>query len=92
VPSLQTGFPPEARRLPLIGMDYDPRTDVLIFILGELSHLIRASPEIYVDEEVLGAITPADYRRRLRAPDRHVSRTTTASEGGIDRNQGGTDR
>ena len=54
VTSLQIGFQPEARRLPLIGISYDPKSDVLELLLGELEHLIRAPREFYVDEELLG--------------------------------------
>jgi Family of unknown function (DUF5335) len=54
VVSLQIGFQPEARRLPLIGISYDPKSDVLELLLGELEHLIRAPREFYVDEEPLG--------------------------------------
>ena len=54
VASLQIGFQPEARRLPLIGISYDPKSDVLELLLGELEHLIRAPREFYVDEEPLG--------------------------------------
>jgi Family of unknown function (DUF5335) len=52
--SLQIGLQPEARRLPLIGISYDPKSDVLELLLGELEHLIRAPREFYVDEEPLG--------------------------------------
>jgi Family of unknown function (DUF5335) len=54
VASPQIGFQPEARRLPLIGISYDPKSDVLELLLGELEHLIRAPCEFYVDEEPLG--------------------------------------
>jgi hypothetical protein len=54
VASLQIGFRPEVRRLPLIGISYDPKSDVLGLLLGELEHLIRAPREFYVDEETLG--------------------------------------
>jgi Family of unknown function (DUF5335) len=54
VASLQMGFQPEVRRLPLIGISYDPKSDVLGLLLGELQHLIRAPREFYVDEELLG--------------------------------------
>jgi hypothetical protein len=37
VASLQIGFQPEVRRLPLIGISYDPRSDVLGLLLGSLS-------------------------------------------------------
>jgi hypothetical protein len=56
VGSLQLGFQIEARRLPLIGMSYDPKSDVLTLLVGDLSHMIRAPRELYVDEEPLGLI------------------------------------
>jgi hypothetical protein len=52
--SLEIGFQPEAQRLPLIGISYDPKSDVLGLLLGDLEHLIRAPREFYVDEEPLG--------------------------------------
>ena len=54
VASLQIGCQPEARRLPLIGISYDPKSDVLELLLGELEHLIRAPREFYVDDDPLG--------------------------------------
>ena len=54
IASLQVGFQPEARHLPLIGMSYDPKGDVLELLLGELEHLIKGPREFYVDEEPLG--------------------------------------
>jgi hypothetical protein len=56
VASLQLGFQTEARRLPLIGMSYDPKNDVLTLLVGDLSHMIRSPRELYVDEEPLGLI------------------------------------
>jgi hypothetical protein len=56
VASLQLGFQIEARRLPLIGMSFDPKSDVLTLLVGDLSHMIRAPRELYVDEEPLGLI------------------------------------
>ncbi len=55
--SLQLGSQLEARRLPLLGMAYDAKSDVLELLLGELDHLIQAPREFYVDEEVLGVIS-----------------------------------
>lgn len=55
--SLQIGFQSEARRLPLFGMSYDPRSDVLELLVGDLSHMIHAPRELYVDEEPLGLTT-----------------------------------
>jgi hypothetical protein len=54
--SAQIGFQSEARRLPLLGIAYDPKNDVLQLLLGELDHLIRAPCELYVDEEPLGTV------------------------------------
>jgi hypothetical protein len=52
--SLQIGSQFEARRLPLLGMAYDPKSDVLEMLIGELDHLVRAPRELYVDEELFG--------------------------------------
>jgi hypothetical protein len=54
VASLEVGFQTEAQRLPLIGMSYDPKSDVLTLLVGDLSHMIHAPRELYVDEEPLG--------------------------------------
>ena len=56
VSSLDVGIQTEARRLPLIGMSYDPKSDVLTLLVGDLSHLIHAPRELYVDDEPLGLI------------------------------------
>ncbi len=56
VSSLDVGSQTEARRLPLIGMSYDPKSDVLTLLVGDLSHTIHAPRELYVDEEPLGLI------------------------------------
>jgi hypothetical protein len=57
VASLQVGFQLAAHRLPLIGMSYDRKSDVLELLVGELEHLIRGPRELYVDEEPLGLVT-----------------------------------
>jgi hypothetical protein len=56
IASLQIGAQLGARRLPLIGMSYDPRDDVLQLIVEGLEHLIRAPCEFYVDEQPLGPV------------------------------------
>jgi hypothetical protein len=56
IASLQIGAQLGARHLPLIGMSYDPRNDVLQLMVGGLEHLIRAPCELYVDEQPLGPI------------------------------------
>jgi hypothetical protein len=56
VASRQIGSQVEARRLPLFGMSYDPKDDVLELLVGELHHLIWAPREFYVDEAPLGVV------------------------------------
>jgi hypothetical protein len=50
-------------------MSYDPKSDVLELLVGELEHLIRGPREVYVDEELLGfvalQIIDADGGRRI---------------------------
>ena len=57
VGSLQIGFQLEAHRLPLLGISYDAKNDVLELIVGELDHLIHAPRELYVDEEIFDMIS-----------------------------------
>ena len=57
VASLQIGFQLEAHRLPLLGMSYDPKSDVLELLVGELDHLVHAPRELYVDEGFFGAVS-----------------------------------
>jgi hypothetical protein len=57
VASLQIGFQLEAHRLPLLGISYDPKSDVLELLVGELDHLIYAPRELYVDEGVFDMIS-----------------------------------
>jgi len=55
--SLEIGAQPEVQRSPLMGMSYDPKSDVLQVLLGEVSHLVHGPRELYVDEELLGAVS-----------------------------------
>ncbi len=57
IASQEIGFQIEARRLPLLGMVYDARSDVLEILVGELDHLIRSPREFYVDEEPVGILS-----------------------------------
>jgi hypothetical protein len=57
IASLQIGAQLEARHLPLLGISYDPKSDVLELLVGELEHLIRAPREFYVDEELFGLVS-----------------------------------
>ena len=57
IASLQIGSQFEVHRLPLLGMAYDPKSDVLELLIGELDHLVRCPREFYVDEELLGVVS-----------------------------------
>ena len=48
--SLALGDQVEARWLPLLGLVYDPKDDVVEVALDGLDHLIRRPRDIYVDE------------------------------------------
>lgn len=69
IASLEIGFQLAARRLPLLGMSYDRRNDVLELLVGELEHLIHGPREMYVDEDPLGLIAfqiiDAEGRRQI---------------------------
>ena len=56
VVSLEIGAQPEVQRLPLSGMSYDPKSDILQVLLGEVSHLVHGPRELYVDDEWIGAV------------------------------------
>src|ERR1700750_1230659 len=56
VVSMEIGFQPEARGLPLIGISYDPHSDVLHLLLGTVSRPIQSPRGLYVDEQPLGII------------------------------------
>jgi hypothetical protein len=52
--SLKLGDQAAAEWLPLIGITYDPRSDVLEVALEEYDHLIQKPREIYLDEGPAG--------------------------------------
>lgn len=54
VAALNLGDQTEAEWLPLIGITYDPRDDVVEVALEEFDHLINKPREIYVDSEADG--------------------------------------
>jgi hypothetical protein len=75
VASLALGVQVEAEWLPLLGIVYEPRKDVLEIALEGLDHMIRRPREIYADEEgivlaSLEIVDGADVRHivRLREP------------------------
>ena len=51
IASLALGAQIEAEWLPLLGIVYEPRTDVVEIALEGLDHMIRRPREIYADEE-----------------------------------------
>jgi hypothetical protein len=75
VASLALGVQVEAEWLPLLGIVYEPRTDVVEIALEGLDHMIRRPREIYADEEGIGLasleiVEGGDVRHivRLREP------------------------
>jgi hypothetical protein len=55
--SLELGAQLETRRVPFLGIDYDPKSDVLEVIAGDLGHLVRAPRELYVDEDSVNMVS-----------------------------------
>jgi hypothetical protein len=75
VASLALGVQVEAEWLPLLGIVYEPRKDVLEIALEKLDHMIRRPREIYADEDgiVLASLEIVDgedirHIVRLRQP------------------------
>ena len=55
--SLALGDQLEAEWLPLLGMTYEPREDVVEIALEGVDHMIRKPREIYVDEGMAGIMS-----------------------------------
>ena len=53
VASLKIGAQIEAEWLPLLGIVYDPKDDIVEVVLEGLDHLIYKPREVYVDQEVV---------------------------------------
>lgn len=51
VQSLALGSQVEAEWLPLLGITYEPRSDMLEIVLEGLDHMIRKPSEIYIDND-----------------------------------------
>jgi hypothetical protein len=49
VASLKLGNQIEAEWLPLLGIVYDPKNDLIEILMEDLDHLIRKPVEIYID-------------------------------------------
>lgn len=56
VASLKLGDQTEAEWLPLLGVTYDPRDDIMDIELDGLDHIINKPREIYLDGDVSGLI------------------------------------
>lgn len=74
VASLEIGVQPEAKWIPLLGIAYDPKNDLLELLLEELDHLIRHPRDIYIDQEAAGltsmeVIDADDVRQIIRLRD-----------------------
>jgi hypothetical protein len=54
VDSLELGAQVEAEWLPLLGIVYDPKDDLVEIALEGVDHLIRKPQEIHVDEGLIG--------------------------------------
>jgi hypothetical protein len=54
VESLQLGNQIEAEWLPLLGITYDPKSDLVEVVMEGLDHMIRHPREVYVDVEAAG--------------------------------------
>lgn len=57
VASLALGDQIEAKWVPLLGLSYDPKDDIVEVALDGLDHLIRKPREIYVDDDVGGLMS-----------------------------------
>ena len=69
VASLDLGDQTQAEWLPLLGITYDPRDDVVDIALDGLDHMIRKPREIYLDNGAAGLtsleIVDADGVRQI---------------------------
>jgi hypothetical protein len=56
VASLALGDQVKAEWLPLLGITYDPKNDILDVALDGVDHVVKAPRALHVDEEALGAL------------------------------------
>lgn len=59
VESLMLGAQVESRWMPVLGITYDPKDDLIEIALDNLDHMVRKPREIYVDEGPTGLISMA---------------------------------
>jgi hypothetical protein len=57
VDSLALGAQVEAKWLPLLGIVYDPKNDIIEIALHDLDHMVHEPREIYVEEGPTGLIS-----------------------------------
>jgi hypothetical protein len=75
VASLNIGDQIEAEWVPLLGITYDPKNDLVEVLLEGLDHLIRNPRDIYVDQDPSGLLTSMevidtdDVRQIIRLRD-----------------------
>jgi len=74
VASLDIGDQVEAEWVPLLGITYDPKNDLVELLLEGLDHLIRHPRDIYVDQGPTGltsmeVIDADDVRQIIRLRD-----------------------
>jgi len=77
VASLTLGDPTEASWLPLNGITYDPRDDIVEVALEGVDHMIRKPREIYVDNGTAGLtsleiVTADGVKQIVKLKDRLV--------------------
>jgi hypothetical protein len=73
VASLALGAQIEAEWLPFLGIDYDPRNDIIEIALDGLDHLVRNSPRAVLRRGPERHDEPAGDRRRWRQADHPVA-------------------
>lgn len=57
VESLAIGAQVEAKWLPLVGIVYDPKNDLIEIAVDDLDHMVRRPREVYVDNPPLGLVS-----------------------------------
>jgi hypothetical protein len=57
IASLEIGAQIEARRLPLLGITYDPKDNIIEITLDGLDHLVYEPRELYVDDQLDGLVS-----------------------------------
>lgn len=74
IASLSIGDQIEAEWVPLLGISYDPKNDLVEILLEGLDHLVRKPREIYVEQGPLGlasmeVIDADDVRQIIKLRD-----------------------